>query len=144
MGLGKQHDRIEEVLNLIHHYQRDNGRGSYTAYFYPFGFMDPNLKARSTKQLQTHTRMALFSQGICEMSGTAEPEHAPTIQVVRPAESEEFFVFFCTTRSVSLNVNVARRYANVKERSAWFFLAGEEPQWEPGTRFRPAIVELTP
>lgn len=144
MGLGEQERRIEDVLNVVHHYQRDNGRGSYTAYFYPFGFMDPNLKARSTKQLYPHTRMGLFSRGICEMSGTTEPEHTPIIQVVRPAESEEFFVFFCTTRSVSLNANVARRYAGLKERCAWFFLAGDEPQWEPGIRFRPAIVELTP
>jgi hypothetical protein len=77
MGLGEQERRIEEVLNLIHHYQKDNGRGAYTAYFYPFGFMDPTPKARSTKQIYPHTKMALFSHGICDLSGTTEPEHAP-------------------------------------------------------------------
>lgn len=144
IGLGQQERWIEEVLNLIHHYQKDNGRGAYTAYFYPFGFMDPNLKARSAKQIYPQTKMAVFSQGICEMSGTTEPEHAPTIQVVGPAASEDFMVFLCRTRSVSMDINAARRYAKAKERSAWFFLGGDEPQWEPGTRFRPAIVELTP
>jgi hypothetical protein len=144
MGLGGQERRIEDVLNVVHHYQKDNGRGSYTAYFYPFGFMDPNLKTRSSKQLYPHTRMALFSHGISEMSGTTEPEHTATIQVVGTAEGEDLLVFFCRTRSVSLDINAARRYAKVKERSAWFFLSGDEPQWEPGTRFRPAIVELTP
>jgi hypothetical protein len=142
IGLGKQERRIEEVLNMIHHYQKDNGRGTYTAYFYPFGFMDPDLETRSTKNLYPHTKMTLFSHGICVMSGTTEPEHAPTTQVLRPAEGEDFWAFFCRTRSVSLDINAAQRYAKMKERCAWFFLADAEPQWEPGNRFRPAIEQL--
>jgi hypothetical protein len=143
MGLGKEDRLIEAVLNVIHQYQKDNGRGAYTAYFYPFGFTDPNLKTRSTKQLYSHTRMVIFSRGICDFSGITEPEHTPTIQVVGPAESEDFLVFFCRTRSVSLNINMARRYGRAKDRSAWFFLAGDEPQWEPGAKFRPDVEELT-
>lgn len=66
------------------------------------------------------------------------------IRVMGSAESEDFLVFFCKTRSVNLNTNIARRYGRVKDRSAWFFLAGDEPQWEPGTRFRPGLKELPP
>ena len=115
MGLGKQDRPIEEVLNEIHQYQKDNGRGTYTAYFYPFGFIDANLKTRSTKQLYPHTRMALFSHGICDLSGTTEPRNTATIRVLGPAEGEDFLVFFCRTRSVNININVARRYGRMKE-----------------------------
>jgi len=144
MSLGKQDRRIEDVMNEIHHYQKDNGGGSYTAYFYPFGFTDPNLKTRYAKQLYPHTKMAPFSHGICDLSGITEPEHAPIIHVVGPSETEDLLVFFCRTRSVTLDVNAARRYAKAKERCAWFFLADDEPQWEPGNRFRPTIEEVPP
>jgi len=144
IGLGKQDRRIEEVLNVIHQYQKDNGRGTYTANFYPFGIIDDNLKNRRTKQLSPYTRMALFSQAICQLSGNAQAEDAAMIRVLGPAEGEDFLVFFCRTRSVNLNINMARRYTMVKDRCAWFFLAGDEPQWEPGTRFRPTLEELPP
>jgi hypothetical protein len=144
MGLGKQDRRIEEVLNVIHQYQKDNGRGAYTANFYPFGLIDDNLTNRKTKQLAPHTKMAPFSQGICELSGTTQTEDTATIRVLGPAEQEDFLVFFCRIRSVILNINMAQRYGRVKDRCAWFFLSGAEPQWEPGTRFRPAIEELPP
>lgn len=143
-GLGEQAQRIEQVLNMVHHYQKDNGRGTYTAHFYPFGFSDPNLKTHGAKQASPSTRMQLFSQGICNFSGTTEPEDTATIQIVGPAGSEDFSVFFCLTRSVSMNINAARRYVRMKERCAWFFLAGEDPEWEPGNRFRPETEPIPP
>jgi hypothetical protein len=139
-GLGNQESRIEDVMNVIHHYQKENGRGEYDAYFYPFGFSDETK--RGTRRIGNQTRMTQFSRGICEASGKTEPNSPPVIRVLRPAAGEDFVVFFCRDQSLRLSNNVAGRYAAAKKRCAWFFLEGKEPQWEPGARFRLELSEV--
>lgn len=128
-------------MNVIHDYQKDNERGEYDIHFYPFGDSD-DMKHRGTRQIGPQARMTQFSKGICEFSGITEPDDPPAIRVLRAVEDEDFLVFFCRTRSVRLNINVARQYVRAKNRSAWFFLAEDEPQWEPGSRFRPDLFEV--
>jgi hypothetical protein len=140
-GLGSHKIPIAQVLATIHDFQKYHERGPYTAYFNTFGFTADTLRRR-TKELYPHTKMTDLAVGVCGLSGTIGPEIPCVVRVLRTPESEDLQVFLCKDRSVKLHINLAQRYRQARERTVWFFLGEDAPQWDSGVHFKPDFIEL--
>ena len=141
-GLGAYEKPITQVLEVIRRFQKDRERGQYRGDFYLFGLTGDTLKNRKHRQLYPHTNMTELGRAICGLSGSEESDLPGVVQVLGLVDNHDFQVFFCRDDSVKLNRNLTRKYIGLRSRCAWFFLEGQEPRWEPGSRFRLGLTEI--